>query len=210
MGLDYSYEIVTTHAGAENTLRVLTRHLHPDDRDRILDALGHGITEFEKCVQRNTRYENGYLCLCFLFPPDEALSASSDLLDYEDATGRVALSCVDLTLRLGEKYVLLRNTAVTTTMSLLFAQSPNIRETFRQIGQESDALLVTFDDEQDDALAIWPHEKRLGTSYFTEWEADEDADDTPPVDRYVPRLLERRNAEREVSSAAWEETNAPS
>ena len=38
-------------------------------------------------------------------------------------------------------------------------------------------------DEQDDALALWPEERRLGTSYFTEWEADETVSDIPTIDR---------------------------
>jgi hypothetical protein len=62
----------------------------------------------------------------------------------------------------GDRFALFRGNAATSDMSRLFESSPSIRDTFTRIGQESSALLVAFDDEQESLIGVWPHDGRRG------------------------------------------------
>lgn len=82
---------------------------------------------------------------------------------FDLVSGRVAVGCVWSEFLLGHRYLLFRATAATTRMSLLFAQSFSVRDTFATVGREAGASLVGFDDEQGELVGVWPRQGQAGS-----------------------------------------------
>lgn len=177
MGLNYSFEIIAPRDSVARLVEALAAHLVPDDAGRLLDAVREDPGRLMSVVRRGSHEAargRGELCLTFLFEPDDwfAKNGWADHLD-DPATGRVAIGCVWSSLRCGDRFVLFRGTAATTSMSQLFEQSPNVWEIFARVGREARAALVAFDDEEDELVGVWPRQGRAGACVVDSFVLDE-------------------------------------
>src|SRR5688500_11949238 len=100
MGLSYSYEIIADRDSADRLLHSLCAHVQPDDRSRLLAALGSGVAEVMIHVKR-TLHElprgprrHVPLCLSFLFSADGPLTEYSEGESRPLADGRIPIGCV--------------------------------------------------------------------------------------------------------------------
>jgi hypothetical protein len=197
MGLRYSYEVIAPLPCAERLVRAVVKHLIPDDQDRLLAAWVTGPDGIQHMVQRHAHdFWSGDVCLVFLFPSDDQLAASKTTEGCDDPqTNRIAVGCIWSCLDCGDDYVRFCATAATTGMSVLFAQSPSIRDTFVQIGQEACAALVAFDDggESGDHIGIWPREGRI--EFAPSVDESSNSDLKFDVDRYCGALVAGRCVE---------------
>jgi hypothetical protein len=191
MGLDYGYELIAPRESADRLVRAFCDHLVPEDRTRVLASLRLGVPGMAEHVERDVferqLFEHGgkELCLSFLFAEDEALAQYPNDIPLVD--GRVQVGCVWTTIRCGSRFVLVRATAATTAMSLLFEQSANVRSTFREAGRAGGALLILFDDEREDFAAVWPDQGRFGHKAASERFVDEQCNLN--IDDYCADLL---------------------
>lgn len=103
----------------------------------------------------------GY-CLSFLFPRDDALLEYYDrrLESPPPGKGKVPVGCVWSTLEAGRELAVLRCTAATTSMSLLF-DSTSARALWADIGWASDAAAVFLDTEREQWELVFPRERIL-------------------------------------------------
>lgn len=194
MGLDYAYELIAERQSVDRLIRAVCEHLAPNDRTRVLGVLGSGLADVMDHVQRDRDverhlYERGVkdICLSFLFAADEHLTEYAKEFPLAPVDGRVRVGCVWTSVECGSRFALVRATAATSAMSLLFEYSTNVRKTFSDIGQSGGALLVTFDDERQDLVSVWPCQGRFAPS--GEPESFEDDKCKSKVDGYCADLL---------------------
>ena len=192
MGLDYAYELIAARESADRLVRALRDRLVAEDRARLLATLQSGLAgavdHVERDVFERQLFQQGAkeLCLSFLFPEDEPLALFAN--DLAPVDGRVQVGCVWTTIECGSEYVLLRATAATSSMSLLFERSRSVRSTFCEAGRTGGALLVLFDDEREDFAAVWPYEGRFAHKAATE--SLEDDQCNLNIDGYCAYLLD--------------------
>ena len=173
MGLDYGFEIIAPSDSAPRFVEALAAHLIPDDAARLLAAVREDPRRVVGLARRDGEFDFA-LCLSFLFEPDECISEYYATHHSADpARGRLAIGCVWSGLHVGDRFLLFRATAATSAMSLMFQHSPNAREVFLGIAREAGALLVAFDDEEDELLVIWPRQGRLGAHILEDFLDDE-------------------------------------
>jgi hypothetical protein len=191
MGLDYGYEWVGERGSADRLIRAVAEHLAPKDQRRVLAALASGADgllrrvereEFERSLMQDAGEE---LCLSFLFGRDDRLAEYAREISAPSIGDRVQVGCVWTSTNCGSRFVLIRARAATSNMSRLFEQSPSIRATFVGAGRAADALLVMFDDEQEEFLALWP---RAGRFAARDWALVDQVDDLS-VDDYCAELI---------------------
>jgi hypothetical protein len=72
-------------------------------------------------------------------------------------------------------------------MSLLFQRSQSVRATFKEAGQSGGAFLVSFDDEREDFVAVWPFQGRFNP--LGERESFDDDELKLKVDEYCADLI---------------------
>jgi hypothetical protein len=174
MGLDYGFEILAPSASAVQLVEALAAHVVPDDAARLLAAVREDPRRVMDLARRNGDHDFS-LCLSFLFEPDQWLTEfyHATYRSSVPVTSRVAIGCVWSSLHVGDRFLLFEATAATTSMSLMFEHSPTVREVFVGIAREAGALLVAFDDEEDELLVVWPREGRLGVHISEDYVDDE-------------------------------------
>ncbi len=161
MGLDYAFELIAERSSADRVIRAIAEHLDPTDSGRLLACVPSDVDCPLGDIERTPLEQNmSDLCLGFLFPPDGQVEAYSP--ERKLINGLVRIGCVWSTLIVEGNLVIFRATAATTGMSLLFEESPSVRNTWISIAQKAGALLLLLDDERFDNRAIWPVERLLG------------------------------------------------
>ncbi len=191
VGIDYAYEIITRREDAGRLIQALAEHVVRDDTNRLLAACGTEPDQAFSRIVLNRHERPDDICLSFLFPPDDFIVnyGPVELLN-DPSTGRLAIGCVWTQLRFGPRYGLLTATAATTGMSHLFQESPNIRSAFSEIGLQSGAIVVAFDDEED-ITCVWP--AGMGGKAPSYCDSDYEGEEPPfdiNIDRYCTRVLE--------------------
>ncbi len=193
MGLCYAYELIAELQSADRLVRAVCEHLVPDDRTRLLDALGLGMADVMERVQRDDFERQLFarggkdICLSFLFAVDEHLTQYANESSLASVDGRVQVGCVWTSVECGNRFALVRAIAATTGMSLLFERSTSVRKTFIDAGQSGGALLVTFDDEREDFVSVWPLRGRFGPA--GERDSFEDDELELKVDAYCADMV---------------------
>lgn len=193
MGLNYAYELIADRQSADRLVHAVCEHLTAEDRARLLACLGGGLPYVMECVERDEleRYlfDRGSkpICLSFLFDRDDRLEEYDKENSLPRTGDRIRVGCVWTEIKCGADFVLIRTTAATTAMSLLFEQSASVRRTFVEAGRSGEALMVLFDDEQGDFVAVRPYEGRFAPARECESFMDEDLN--LKVDAYCAELV---------------------
>jgi len=108
------------------------------------------------------------VCLIFLFPADESLTAYAKTLPphanvrkYPSTSdpSLMAIGCVWSSWKCGKTFVLFEASVATSDMSRLFSQSTSISATFTHIAQRAGALVAIL-DEDCERTQIWPGTRR--------------------------------------------------
>ena len=199
MGLDYAYEFISERTSADRLVRAMCPHVVPDDRKRLMDYLNlHlGLIDVMEHITQDTferrtlNHESQEICLSFLFAMDEHVlgftDRSKDKSSFGTVEGKIPIGCVWTSIKCGKKFVVIRATAATSDMSILFEQSTSVRATITEVCQTGNPLLVLFDDEQSDLVAVWPQQGRFTLSATYQTFEDEQGD--LKVDDYCTDLL---------------------
>ena len=140
MGLDFEYVFITEADQLARLREALTVYLSEEGQQRLADAV-----------------EDQSPCLTFRFASDGALARYSEAAGVEV----IELGGIYVSQSVGTRYALLRATAATTEMSLLFEESPSIREAMRDIGRGAGALCVLLDRETDRYPQLWPEQRQI-------------------------------------------------
>ncbi|HEU5117766.1 MAG TPA: hypothetical protein VFT74_14160 [Isosphaeraceae bacterium] len=177
MGTRYAYEILIPRTSVETLIESVMRHVVDQDARRLLTNSQFDF-EAEVC---------GEVCLTFLFTPDDSIPDFIRIDPRSDpATNRVAVGCVWSSINRGDRYALFEATAASSNISSAFLDSPKIRAVFLQIAQESEALLLAFDDERCSRALVWPLKARTREFDIDEFCNDEGKMD---IDQYGSWLL---------------------
>jgi hypothetical protein len=164
MGIDYSYKLIFGKRRLIQVLRALPGIAAPsDDRIEVVllketVALPFTMNSETKSLVLNPSQGELWLDVCLLFPSDPLVDefVLSSMGMYELAPDDLRL-IGSISLHVCWKSELVLNfTASTTEMSILFAKSESIRETFINFLRENNGIEAYFDDENSDPIVIWP------------------------------------------------------
>lgn len=180
MGLNYSYNVVTSEAGVGALVDALAACVASDDAARLRAARpwrprverglvwGGGPAERERVgfggLAPRAHERGNTVCFGFVFPLDPEVAAYEGAQRAVRREGdRVIVGCVDTTLRVGEEFALLTATACTSAMSRLFAGSAAVRGVFTALAESAHADAVFLDTEEEHEWErVWPAPARVG------------------------------------------------
>jgi hypothetical protein len=77
---------------------------------------------------------------------------------------------------IGSLYAIISATAATTEMSLLFEESPSVREAMRDVGRSAGALSVLLDRETAHYVQLWPDPRQISLADHAVDVREEDID----------------------------------
>jgi hypothetical protein len=155
MGLDYSYEFITATDQLGRLHQAVAAYLPEQSRRRFAYVTGDHAP-----------------CLTFRFASDGALARYTQ----SAATELVEVGCLYVSRSIGLRHALLRATAATTDMSLLFEESPSVREAMRDIGRAAGALCVLLDRETDQYAQLWPEQRQISLASHAGVVPEDDVD----------------------------------
>ncbi|MGW4247507.1 hypothetical protein [Nocardia sp. NPDC004722] len=166
MGLDYSYEVYIHRDRAVSLLEAIADNMKDNGRDdwTIAEIAGGRVT-----LPCTTRFKSGrtisldpssenreFMDLSLRFDTDEALRAYGD----PDDEGQFRIGYIYLTVYnaawLSPDHLEFSFMAATTDMSILFLESPSIRNWFASLAIDHDAPLCLLDVEQGPDLGYAP------------------------------------------------------
>jgi hypothetical protein len=157
MGRRSSFELLYYTEQLTDALAALTPYLPTLRRPRQADSfLPKPLT-----IPKSTIDEPAFLTLSLLFPAEcviERFCSEYEARDSEwteDGREMLPAGCIDLQIRRGERWLLLRYQARTSGISWLF-DSPIVWRQFADIANSSGALLAYYDDVLQWPTAIHP------------------------------------------------------
>jgi hypothetical protein len=183
MGLDFSFSVIAKSAQVDLLLKELASRVCEKDARRLIGAL-----PWKPAIRHSVLWESGardeycqgiagltleagehpnLYCLSFLFPPDAILVQYTRNNRGTPTVGdRIAIGCVWTSLYVGTEFALLKGTAATTGMSVLFQSSSSVKSVWLELARRSLARALFFDTEDDhEWLLLHPQVRTVTRPY---------------------------------------------
>ena len=93
--------------------------------------------------------ENDY-CLTLCFRRDKVIREYEARYNMQGKHDTIMLGCIWTSVYAGKQFAVIKSTAASTEMSLLFLRSPVIKKTWADLAKEMGAVALFFDQEDGD------------------------------------------------------------